>query len=71
MTPAGDKEAIMKPRFNLKDAIVVIVQWLGASIGYTLSLTITSAVLPLSKAIADATPASGIVSLPAALLLAE
>jgi hypothetical protein len=59
----------MKGRFNLRDVFLSALQWLGALIGFTLSLILAGALLPLPKAITDATPPSGIVSLPTALLL--
>ncbi len=59
----------MQGRFNLRDSLVVVLQWLGAVIAFILSLTLGGALLPLPKAITDATPPSGILSLPAALLV--
>ncbi len=59
----------MRGRFNVKEALLAALQWLGALIGFILSLMLAGALLPLPKAITEATPASGILSLPAALLL--
>ena len=60
----------MRGRFDFKEAVLVALQWLGALISYILSLSLAGAILPLPKAIMDATPPSGITSLPAALILA-
>ena len=58
----------MKQEFGVKSSILVALQWLGAVIAFPISLIIGGMILPLSKTIVDATPATGIVSLPMAML---
>jgi hypothetical protein len=57
----------MKTQFNAKGVVLVALQWLGAVIAFLISLTVGSMVLPLSKTITAATPATGFFSLSAAL----
>lgn len=56
-----------KPSF--KSVLGVILQWLGASLGFLVCLVITNLVSPFPKAITDAVPASGFLSTPLAFLL--
>jgi hypothetical protein len=52
-----------------KTIFIILLQILGASVGFLLSLMIPSLLLPMSKTILDATPASGFLTPPAAMLL--
>jgi hypothetical protein len=52
-----------------KSVIALVLQVLGATIGFLVSLTIPSLLLPMPKAFLDATPASGFLSGSAAFLL--
>jgi hypothetical protein len=59
----------MQSRFNLMDLSLGALQWLGALVGFIVCLILVGRLLPLPKALTEATPPSGIVSLPIALLL--
>lgn len=59
----------MKTQFSPKGAVVTALQWLGAVIAFIVSLTVGNMVLPLSKAIIDATPPIGIFNTSISLLL--
>jgi hypothetical protein len=59
----------MERRFNVKGAVFAALQWLGALISFIVCLILVGRLLPLPGAITDATPPSGFVSLPIALLL--
>jgi len=52
----------------IKTAFKIFLQWIGAFIGFILSLMIADMLSPLPKNITDAAPAVGFLSLPAAML---
>lgn len=56
----------MKQQSRVKSDLLAALQWLGAVIAFPIALTIGSMILPLSKTITDAAPATGMFSLPAA-----
>jgi hypothetical protein len=58
----------MKAQFNIKSAVFVSLQWLGALVGFLFCLVITNALLRLPKNIVDATPPAGFLSMPIAML---
>ena len=58
----------MKQQFGVQSGILVALQWLGAVIAFPISLTLSSVIMPLSKTITEATPPTGLFSLPLAML---
>ncbi len=58
----------MKTQFPSRTMIAAFLQWLGALVGFIVSLIIGSSLLPLPKAIMDAVPPSGFLSPPLAYL---
>jgi hypothetical protein len=58
----------MKAQFNLKHTISVFVEWLGATIGFMISMMIANAISPMPRFIIEKTPETGFFSLPVAML---
>lgn len=52
-----------------KTALGILLQILGVTVGFVICLAIPGMILPMPKVIADATPASGFLSMPVAMLL--
>jgi len=61
----------MKAQFNIKNTISVLVQVLGASIGFIVSMVIADAISPMPQFILEKTPATGFFSLPVAMLFSS
>lgn len=59
----------MEPQSSFKNVLGLIFQWLGAALGFVISLAAANLLLPLSRSITDATPPSGFLSMPMAMLL--
>ncbi|MGA7194932.1 MAG: hypothetical protein WBW94_15000 [Anaerolineales bacterium] len=55
----------------MKKYLVVLLQGLGATIGFLVSLVIANTILPLSQLITAKTPSTGFLSLPLALLFSS
>jgi hypothetical protein len=58
----------MKAQFSIRNAISVLAQGLGATIGFIISLMIANAISPMPQFITEKTPATGFFSLPVAML---
>src|SRR5512135_3451469 len=58
----------MKAQITVRTASVVSLQWLGAMVGFIVSLILGGILLPLPQAIMDAVPPSGFLSPPIAFL---
>jgi hypothetical protein len=58
----------MNSQSRFRTMLSVFVQWLGAFLGFVISLTVANAVLPLPAVITAATPAAGFFSMPVAFL---
>jgi len=54
---------------TFKNILGVVLQWLGAFVGFILCLVVTNLISPLPKNIMDAVPASGFLITPLAFLL--
>ena len=54
---------------NAKTILSIFLQILGATFGFLVSLIISSMILPMPKAMMDAAPASGFLSVPVAFVL--
>lgn len=52
----------------MKKYFIIVLQWLGLTIGFIASLSIANAVSPMPQFILEKTPATGFLSLPAALV---
>ncbi len=59
----------MQKRIGFKSVFVVLLQWLGALVGFAVSLTVANLLVPLPKNILDATPPIGIMSTGGAMLV--
>jgi hypothetical protein len=59
----------MENKLTFKNTLGIILQWLGAALGFLVCLVITNLVSPLPKNIMDSVPASGFLSTPMAFLL--
>ncbi|MCL4529733.1 MAG: hypothetical protein M1282_09980 [Chloroflexi bacterium] len=53
---------------TFKNIVSIILQWLGAFVGFLVCLVIANLILPLPKNIMDAAPASGFLSAPLAFV---
>jgi hypothetical protein len=58
----------MENKMNSKNISGVILQWLGAFVGFVLCLVVTNLISPLPKNIMDVVPASGFLSPPLAFV---
>jgi len=54
--------------FSVKSALALFVQWIGALVGFIVSLSLASAILPMRQSILEKTPEMGMMSLPVAML---
>lgn len=59
----------MMTQLTPKKIIGLCLQWLGAVVGFLITFTVAGMLLPVAKTLAAATPPSGMLSLPAALLV--
>jgi hypothetical protein len=59
----------MKQQSSFKSALLAGLQWLGAAIAFPISLILGDLILPLSKAIMDATPPTGYLTGPMAMIM--
>ena len=58
----------MNSQSRVRTMLSALVQWLGAFLGFVISLTVANAVLPMPAVITAATPAAGFFSMPVAFL---
>lgn len=59
----------MKDSFSVKSIVLTLLQWLGATVGFIVSLVLSSFVLPLPEAVMAATPPTGILTVGPAMLV--
>ncbi len=59
----------MKTQLTLRTILALFLQWLGALLAFLASFMVAARILPVAKTLAEAAPPTGILSLPAALLV--
>jgi hypothetical protein len=59
----------MNSKTGARNAISILLKVLVASIGFVISLTIAGAIAPMAQSILEKTPSTGILSLPASLIV--